>query len=200
LSSVLASQFQEKNSDLWWSSRRPLPATLPRLRPHPPVLSRGLADADRIFSTVGIRQREPLEALLRSPQIFEWFDSAGVDDVPSIFAGQVIEKLDLTTYTGQPGAVIVAGIVRLDDPQRWLDNVHASAQDLLAGGVTRVWTYQALDDEQELMILQEIDTEKHAKRWITYKDNVAEWMARAGVGAYPPLFVGRLADVLAVDR
>ncbi len=56
--------------------------------------------------------------------------------------------------------------------------------------------FGAFDDENEVMILQEIDSEQDASRWIDHPDSVAEWMAGAGVGAYPPIFVGRLKHML----
>jgi len=65
--------------------------------------------------------------------------------------------------------------------------------------VRKVWVYQALDDGQEVLILQEIDDEANARQWIDHPDASAEWMSRAGLGAYPSLFVGKLAHVMAVD-
>jgi hypothetical protein len=200
MSIVLAAEYRVKDYARWWSIVEKTPAELRTLGAHHLVVYRALDDGDRIFSTLGVRSREPLRALLGSRQMMEWFDLAGVEDIPSLFAGDVLEKLDLTEFTGRPGAVIVAGVVRLDDPARWLGGVHAAADQLRASGVTRVWTYRAFDDDQELMILQEIETERQARDWITHGGKVAEWMAGAGIGAYPPLFVGRLAQVLAVER
>ena len=31
-----------------------------------------------------------------SPAIFEWFDISGADDIPPVFGGEVVEKIDLT--------------------------------------------------------------------------------------------------------
>jgi hypothetical protein len=49
-----------------------------------------------------------------------------------------------------------------------------------------------------VMILQEIATERQAEQWIRHPDAAAGFMAEAGVGAYPPLFVGRLVQALEV--
>jgi hypothetical protein len=192
---VLAADYRVRDFDRWWSL---ISGTLDELRvlsAHHLVIYRSIDDPNRVFVTVGIRQRGPLESLLRSPRLLQWFDTAEVDDIPSVFAGQVREKLDLVDDSGTPASVIVAGIVPLDDPQRWQDTLHGSADGLRAAGVLRVWTYQALDDEHEVMILQEIDTERHAKRWLTHSDEAARWLSGAGAGVYPPLFIGNLFHV-----
>ena len=74
----------------------------------------------------------------------------------------------------------------------------AAADRIAASGVRRFWIYRALDDAAEVMILQEIATERQAEQWIRHPDAAAGFMAEAGVGAYPPLFVGRLVQALEV--
>jgi hypothetical protein len=52
------------------------------------------------------------------------------------------------------------------------------------------------------MILQEIEDEISARRWIDHPDAAAEWMS-LGVqepGAHPTVFVGTLAHLMAVDE
>jgi hypothetical protein len=51
-----------------------------------------------------------------------------------------------------------------------------------------------------VLILQEIDSEENARRWIQDPDEVAEWMVGAGVGAYPPLFVGEFVNMMRIDE
>ncbi len=50
------------------------------------------------------------------------------------------------------------------------------------------------------MILQQIDDEENARRWIERPDAVAEWMENAGMGAYPPLFVGKLLYTMRIEN
>lgn len=167
---VLAADYRVRDFDRWWSLIGGTLDELQRLSAHHLVIYRSIDEPNRVFVTVGIRQRGPLEALLRSPRLLQWFDTADIDDIPSVFAGEVREKLDLVEDSGAPASVIVAGIVPLEDPQRWQETVHASMDGLRASGVLRIWTYQALDDEREVMILQEVDTERpretvaHAQR------------------------------------
>jgi len=136
--------------------------------------------------------------------MLSWFDSAGVEEIPPLFAGEVVEKLDLDPETGEPGGVVVAAIApvaRLEGAEgfdRLRASVHAAAARLAASGVRRFWIYRALDDQAEVMILQEIATERQAEQWIRHPDAAAGFMAAAGVGAYPPLFVGRLVQAIEV--
>ena len=92
----------------------------------------------------------------------------------------------------------IAPVGRLDRLDRLRASIHAAVPRLAASGVRRFWIYRALDDAAEVMILQEIATERQAEQWIRHPDAAAGFMAEAGVGAYPPLFVGRLVQTLEV--
>ena len=47
--------------------------------------------------------------------------------------------------------------------------------------------------------LQEFPDEESARQWIDHPDAAAEWMSGAGMGAYPPLFVGRFFDMMRIE-
>ena len=49
------------------------------------------------------------------------------------------------------------------------------------------------------MLLQ-IDDESHAQHWLADSELAAEWLGKAGIGAYPPVFVGRLRRVLKISE
>src|SRR5436190_10849418 len=100
MSLVLAADYRVPDFDHWWAVlSRDLPR-LPGLGAHHIVVYRSLDDASRVFVTVGFRERPPVDALLRSPVMFSWFDSAGVDELPPMFAGEVVEKFDLGSPSG----------------------------------------------------------------------------------------------------
>jgi hypothetical protein len=207
MSLVLAADYRVPDFDHWWAALTGDLPRLPSLGAHHIVVYRSLDDASRIFVTIGVRERRPIDALLRSPVMFSWFDSAGVEEIPPMFAGEVVEKLELAgeaAAPAMPGAVIVAAIApvgRLEGPEgldRLRASVHAAAARLAASGVRRFWIYRALDDQAEVMILQEIATERQAEQWIRHPDAAAAFMAEAGAGAYPPLFVGRLVQAIEV--
>ena len=92
----------------------------------------------------------------------------------------------------------IAPVDRLEGLDRMRASVHAAAARLAASGVRRFWIYRALDDQAEVMILQEIATERQAEQWVRHPDAAAAFMAEAGAGAYPPLFVGRLVQAIEV--
>jgi len=201
MSLVLAADYRVPDFDHWWAALTSGLPRLPSLGAHHIVVYRSLEDASRIFVTIGVRERGPIDVLLRSPVMFSWFDSAGVEEIPPLFAGEVVEKLDLAGEAAAPAAasaVIVAAIAPVGRLDQLRASVHAAAARLAASGVRRFWIYRALDDQAEVMILQEIATERQAEQWIRHPDAAAAFMAEAGAGAYPPLFVGRLVRAIEV--
>src|SRR5690242_14959760 len=162
MSLVLAADYRVPDFDRWWAMLSGDLPRLPGLGAHHIVVYRSLEDSSRVFVTIGFRERPTVDALLRSPVMFSWFDSAGVEEIPPMFAGQVVEKLDLApecppTGPAVPaGSVIVAAIAPGGQPARLRDSVHAAASRIAASGVRRFWIYQALDDQAEVMILLQI--------------------------------------------
>jgi hypothetical protein len=218
MSLVLAADYRVPDFDHWWATLTGDLPRLPGLGAHHIVVYRSLDDANHVFVTIGVRERGPAAAggqastaaaggQASTPALalmLSWFDSAGVEEIPPLFAGEVVEKLDLDPETGEPGGVVVAAIApvaRLEGAEgfdRLRASVHAAAARLAASGVRRFWIYRALDDQAEVMILLQIATERQAEQWIRHPDAAAGFMAEAGVGAYPPLFVGRLVQAIEV--
>ena len=64
----------------------------------------------------------------------------------------------------------------------------------------RLSIFDAFDDAREVMMLFQLDDEKHARHWLRDSDLSTEWMGKAGMGAYPPVFIGRLQGTLRVDE
>ena len=212
MSLVLAADYRVPDFDHWWATLTGDLPRLPGLGAHHIVVYRSLDDANHVFVTIGVRERSPAAAGGQaspaaaggqaSPAalalMLSWFDSAGVEEIPPLFAGEVVEKLDLDPETGEPGGVVVAAIAPVGRLDQLRASVHAAAARLAASGVRRFWIYRALDDQAEVMVLQEIATERQAEQWIRHPDAAAGFMAAAGVGAYPPLFVGRLVQAIEV--
>lgn len=170
--------------------------SLARLGAHHLVVYRALHEPKRVFATLGLHDRGSIDKLLRSPAVMDWYDSAGVEEIPPMFAGDVVEKIELESPVSEESGVIVAAIAPVQDVTALLEKVRVSLRRFIAAGVRRVWIYQAFDDGQEVMILVELDTEENALAWVERPDAAAEWMQGAGVGVYPPLFVGRLERVM----
>jgi hypothetical protein len=158
-------------------------------------------DPGRVLVTIGIRQKQPIRDLLRSRVIFEWFDQAGLDDIPAVFAGEIVEKIDTDDRPAETAvaATIVAGLSSVDDVAALVARIHSGRRRFREAGVRKIWVYRAFDDEREVMILQELSDADRARRWIDHPDPAAEWMSTAGSGPYPPPFVGSLAHVMTID-
>jgi hypothetical protein len=168
---------------------------------HHVIVHASTVDHGRVLVSIAVHNREPIVDLLRSRVFFEWFDAVGVEDIPAVFAGELIDRIDLTDAAdpGPPG-VIVAAMTSVQDVSRVIEHVHVALDRFRAAGIRKTWIFQAFDDPREVMILQEIDDENSARRWIDNPDSAAEWMENAGMGAYPPLFVGKFLHMMRIDE
>ena len=97
-----------------------------------------------------------------------------------------------------PG-VVIAAIASVDDVSILASEIRGALARFQTAGIRETRVFKAFDDGQEVLILQEIDDEDSARRWIEHPDVVARWMSGAGVGAYPPLFVGKLVGMMRID-
>lgn len=218
---VLASDYRVDDVGRMWSLIEDHRPQLADIGAHHVVLYVSICDPERVLVTIGVRHRKPISELLRSPAIFEWFDMAGVDDIPAIFAGEVVEKIDLTAGEAgaEPAGVIVGAVSAVSDVAEMMTKVHSGLPRFREAGVRKLWVYRAFDDGQEVLTLLEVDGLRTARSWIDHPDAAAEWMSgpatmraawrpevgepggrpRAGTGAYPSLFVGTLAHVMSIE-
>jgi hypothetical protein len=199
---ILACDFRVDDVDRMWKWLKKHRDPLASIGAHHVVLYTSIWEPRRVLVTIGIRQAGSIREVLRSPAIFEWFDISGADDIPPIFGGEVVEKIDL--YGPSPddeiGRVVVGVMASVDDVSSLMDKVHDGVERFKRGGVRKIWVYRALDDGREVMILQEIDDEMSARQWIDHPDTAAEWMSTAGLGAYPTQFVGRFAHLMSIGE
>jgi len=176
-------------------------SALAQIGAHNVVVHGSTIDPGRVLVSIAVHNREPIVDLLRSRVFFEWFDAVGVEDIPAVFAGELVDRIDLVDGADPgPPRVIVEAMTSVQDVSRLIEHVHLALDRFRAAGVRKMWIFQAFDDPREVMILQEIDDEKSARRWIEHPDATAEWMENAGMGAYPPLFVGRLLHMMRIDE
>ncbi|MCV7279041.1 fatty-acid--CoA ligase [Mycolicibacterium flavescens] len=199
---ILACDFRVDDVDRMWKWLKKHRDELESIGAHHVVLYESIWESNRVLVTIGIRHLQSIRDVLRSPAIFEWFDIAGADDIPPIFGGEVVEKIDL--YAPSPadrvGRVVVGVMSSVEDVATLMTKVHDGLDRFKQGGVRKIWVYRALDDGQEVMILQEIEDEVAARNWIDHPDAAAEWMSNAGLGAYPTQFVGRFAHLMSLEQ
>ncbi|MCT7661919.1 fatty-acid--CoA ligase [Mycobacterium deserti] len=199
---ILACDYRVDDVERMWAWLRKHRESLAAIGAHHVVLYTSIWEPHRVLVTIGIRQAKSVREVLRSPALFEWFDISGADDIPPIFGGEVVEKVDL--YPPSPaehvGRVVVGVMSSVKDVSALMVKVHDGLDRFKRGGVRKIWVYRALDDGQEVMILQEIEDEAAARQWIDHPDTAAEWMSNAGLGPYPTQFVGRFAHLMSVDE
>ncbi|MDY6998983.1 MAG: fatty-acid--CoA ligase [Actinomycetota bacterium] len=199
---ILACDFRVDDLDRMWEWLEKHRDGLAGIEAHHVVVYESIWEPRRILVTIGIRHATSIRELLRSPAIFEWFNISGADDIPPIFGGEVVEKIDLYGPSSQRhvGRVVVGVMSSVDDVSQLMVKIHDGLERFKQGGVRKIWVYRALDDGQEVLILQEIENEQSARQWIEHPDAAAEWMSHAGMGAYPTRFVGRFAHLMSVDE
>ena len=199
---ILACDFRVDDVDRMWEWLKKHSDQLASIGAHHVVLYTSLWESHRVLVTVGIRHARSMRDVLRSPALFEWFNISGADDIPPIFGGEVVEKIDL--YPPSPddhvGRVIVGVMSSVEDVPGLMVKLHDGVERFKRGGIRKIWVYGALDDGHEVMILQEVEDEAAARQWIEHPDAAAEWMSNAGLGAYPTQFVGRFAHIMSIDE
>jgi hypothetical protein len=150
-------------------------------------------DAGRVLVLIGLATEQPLLNLLRSRYLFEWFDALGVGDLPAVFAGETVERFEVGAPPLPGDEVVVAAVLPVDDIGEFMGHVRGSLVEFATSGIRRTVVYQAFDSAGEVMFLQQLASEASARRWTARTDVTADWLAAAGIGAYPPVFVGRFA-------
>ncbi len=201
-SMVIASDYRVPDPTKVWPLLERKKAALADIGAHHVLVYTSTHDYGRVLVMIGVHSREPIVELLRSRIFFDWFDAVGVDDIPAVFAGEIIDRFIAAppTTTSTPGApgVVVAAIASVDDVSTLTSEVRAGLARFTAAGIRKTWVFQAFDDDHEVLILQEFPDEEGARQWIDHPDAAAQWMSGAGAGAYPPLFVGRFFDMMRI--
>ncbi|UXA10941.1 fatty-acid--CoA ligase [Mycobacterium sp. SMC-8] len=199
---ILACDFRVDDLDRMWKWLKRHRDGLSSIGAHHVVVYESIWEPRRVLVTIGIRNAHSIRDVLRSTAIFEWFDISGADDIPPIFGGEVVEKIDMdgTESEGRIGRVVVGVMSSVEDVSQLMIKVHDGLERFKSGGVRKIWVYRALDDGHEVLILQEIADEASARQWIEHPDAAAEWMTSAGMGPYPTRFVGRFAHLMSVGE
>jgi len=199
-SMVIASDYRVPDPSRVWPLLERNKTALADIGAHHVLVYTSTHDYGRVLVMIGVHSREPIVELLRSRVFFDWFDAAGVEDIPAVFAGEIIDRFvaEAQSPPGAPG-VVVAAIASVDDVSTLSEEVRLAMDRFIAAGVRKTWVFQAFDDEHEVLILSEFPDEDGARHWIDHPDAAAQWMTRPGAGAYPPLFVGRIFDIMRIE-
>ncbi|WP_422204862.1 fatty-acid--CoA ligase [Mycobacterium sp.] len=198
---VIASDYRVPDPEQVWPLLKRRRSALAGIGAHHVLLYTSTHDYGRVLVTIGVRSREPIVELLRSRVFFDWFDAVGVDDIPAVFAGEIVERFGSIDPSARsaPG-VVVAAISAVDDVPSLTHEIRGALPRFEMAGIRETRLFQAFDDSHEVMILQELDDEARARRWIDHPDAAAPWIDGAGVGAYPPVFVGKFSDMMRIEE
>jgi heme-degrading monooxygenase HmoA len=198
---VIASDYRVPDPEKVWPLLKRRRSALAAIGAHHVLVYTSTHDYGRVLVTIGVRSREPIVELLRSRVFFDWFDAVGVEDIPAVFAGEIVERFGSIAPSARaaPG-VVVAAIASVDDVATLTAEIRGALPRFEAAGIRETRLFQAFDDGHEVMILQELDDEDRARKWIEHPDTAAPWIAGAGVGAYPPVFVGKFFDMMRIDE
>jgi hypothetical protein len=198
---VLASDYRVADPDRVWPLLERRKDALAGIGAHHVLVYASTTEPGRVLVMIAIHAREPVLELLRSRVFLEWFDAVGVEDIPAVFAGEVVERFDVTSGSGPAAPEVMVSLVTVvDDVPKLVAHVHETVDDLRGEGIRRVLIFSAFDDPREVMLLLQIDIESHARHWLRYSGLAAEWLAKAGIGAYPPVFVGRFQRMIRIDE
>lgn len=199
-SMVIASDYRVPDPTRVWPLLKRNKAALADIGAHHVLVYTSTRDHGRVLVMIGVHSREPIVELLRSRVFFDWFDEAGVEDIPAVFAGEIVDRF-IAQPPNTPAApgVVVAAIASVNDVSLLTSEVSTAIDRFTTAGIRKTWVFQAFDDDHEVLILQEFPDEESAREWIDHPDAAAQWMSGAGVGAYPPLFVGRFFDMMRIE-
>jgi hypothetical protein len=196
---VIASDYRVPDPTRVWPLLERNRGALADIGAHHVLVYTSTHEYGRVLVLIGVHSREPIVELMRSRVFFDWFDAAGVEDIPAVFAGEIVDRFvaEPPATPSAPG-VVVAAFASVDDVSTLDGEVRVAMDRFSAAGIRKMWLFRAFDDEREVFMLQEFPDEEGAREWIDHPDAAAQWMSGAGVGAYPPLFVGRFFDMMRI--
>jgi len=118
-----------------------------------------------------------------------------------VFAGEEVERLDVAGGSGPAAPEVMVSLVTLvEDVPNLVAHVRETVDELRTAGIRNVLIFSAFDNPREVMLLLQIDDETHARHWLRYSGLAAEWLGKAGIGAYPPVFIGRFRRMIRIDE
>lgn len=196
---VLVSDHRVPDPSSVWPLLQRRTEALADMGVHHVLVYASTTDSERVLVILGVRAREPIRDLLRSRVFFDWFDAAGVRDLPAVFAGELVERIDFDNDNHAAPPVMVSMITPVADIAELNSRVRSAARSFRASGVQRLWCFRAFDDPNEVLLLQQVDDESSARRWLHDSDAAAEWLIEAGVGAYPPVFIGQFQQMMSIE-
>ncbi len=115
-SMVIASDYRVPDPTRVWPLLERNKAALADIGAHHVLVYTSTHDHGRVLVMIGVHSREPIVELLRSRVFFDWFDEAGVEDIPAVFAGEIVDRfIAQPPKTPAAPGVVVAAIASVND-------------------------------------------------------------------------------------
>ncbi len=195
---VLAMDYRVPDPARVWPLLQRCRPDLAALGAHHVLVYSSSAEYGRILVTMAIHGRQPVTDLLRERVFMQWFDAVGVTDIPAVFAGSLIERIEVTAPVAEAPGVVVAAVAEVADTAHLVALIHRTITWFENAGIRKILVFQAFDNPREVLLLQQADDEDTAARWIDQPPFAADWITSAGVGVYPPVFVGHLDHMMRI--
>src|SRR6201992_1200202 len=134
-SMVIASDYRVPDPTRVWPLLERNKAALADIGAHHVLVYTSTDDYGRVLVMIGVHSREPIVELLRSRVFFDWFDAAGVEDIPAVFAGEIIDRfVPAPPSTLAAPGVVVAAIASGDDRSALTAEVGSAGGRVAPGG------------------------------------------------------------------
>lgn len=163
-------------------------------------LYQSITEPGCVLVIIGISTEQPLLNLLRSPYFLDWFDAVGVEDFPAVFAGEIVERLDIGDAPEPGTEVVVAAVTPVGDIGEFVDQVRASREEFAKAGIRRTVVYRAFESSREVMFVQQLSSTQTALQWVEDSPTASAWLTAAGIGAFPPVFVGHFVNSMRMPQ
>ena len=114
---VIASDYRVPDPTRVWPLLERNKSALADIGAHHVMVYTSTHDYGRVLVMIGVHSPEPIVELLRSRVFFDWFDAVGVDDIPAVFAGEIVDRFvagpqPTSAAPTAPGVVVAADRVR----------------------------------------------------------------------------------------
>lgn len=195
---VLSSQYTIQDPARMWQLMRAHRTALTRLGAHHVAGYQSVSSPNDVLVTIGVRTRRSVQGLLASPAVMEWFDIAGILDLPPVFVGALVDSVQFASCLAMPPPVVVATTAPVRDVTALMPTIRSTAESFADAGIRRTWIYGAVDEPNEVMIVHEMADEAHARRLGQLPALPAGWATRAGMAICPPMFIGSVVDAFDV--
>src|SRR5260370_24232524 len=132
---VIASDYRVPGPSRVWPLLERNQSALADIGAHHVLVYTSTHDYGRVLVMIGVHSREPIVELLRSRVFFDWFDAVGVDDIPAVFAGEIVDRFVAKPQSpaGAPG-VVGAALASAGDGAALTAEVPPSLHRLAAPG------------------------------------------------------------------